>query len=201
MKQVLLSENMRNAWKKVKVNKGAPGVDNMSVTDFPQLAQNFWDDMCSKLIDGRYKPLPVRRVEIPKPDGGKRLLGIPTVTDRVIQQAITQVLAPIFDPGFSESSFGFRPNRSAHDAVRKVQEYIKQGYKYAVDIDLSKFFDIVNQDLLMQRLKQRIEDETLLKLINSYLKAGVQIDGKTEPTSMGLPQVRCRRETKAAIAA
>ena len=188
MEQVLSSENMHKAWKRVKANKGAAGVDGMSVLEFPEFARSHWVSIRKDLMEGSYKPLPVKRVEIPKPDGGKRPLGIPRITDRVIQQAIAQVLSPVFDPEFSDSSYGFRPNRSAHDAVKKVRKYIKQGYKYAVDIDLSKFFDRVNHDLLMQRLKRCIVDKTLLKLIERYLKAGVQIDGKVEPTVKGVPQ-------------
>ncbi|MDR4510021.1 MAG: group II intron reverse transcriptase/maturase [Candidatus Brocadiaceae bacterium] len=187
MEQVLLAENMHKAWKQVKANKGIAGVDTMSVEEFPEFARNHWSRIREQLMEGSYKPLPVKRVEIPKPDGGKRPLGIPTVTDRVIQQAIAQVLAPVFDPGFSDSSYGFRPKRSAHDAVRKIREYIGQGYKYAVDIDLSKFFDMVNHDLLMQKVKICIKDKTLLRLINRYLKAGVQVNGKIEPTSQGVP--------------
>lgn len=188
VEQALLSENMHKAWKQVKANKGAPGVDGMFVWEFPEFARNHWSGIRKELMEGNYKPSPVKRVEIPKPEGGQRPLGIPIVTDRVIQQAIAQVLNPIFDPSFSDSSHGFRPNRSAHDAVRKVREYIKQGYKYAVDIDLSKFFDTVNHDLLMQQLNRCIEDKTLLRLIERYLKAGVRIDGKIEPTSKGVPQ-------------
>ncbi len=188
VEQVLLSENMRKAWKQVKANKGAAGVDRMSVLEFPEFARNHWTSIRKELMEGSYKPSPVKRVEIPKPDGGKRPLGIPTVTDRVIQQAIAQVLTPVFDPMFSDSSYGFRPNRSAHYAVKKVLKYIKQGYTYAVDIDLSKFFDIVNHDLLMQRLVRCVKDKTLLRLINSYLIAGVQINGQTEPTDKGVPQ-------------
>ena len=187
VEKVLLSDNMRIAWKQVRANKGAAGVDGMSISEFPEFARNHWNNIRKQLIEGSYKPLPVKRVEIPKSDGGKRALGIPTVTDRLIQQAIAQVLTPVFDSGFSDSSYGFRPKRSAHDAVRKVREYIKQGYRYAVDIDLSKFFDKVNHDLLMQRLSLHVKDKTLLRLINRYLKAGVKVDGKIEPTAKGVP--------------
>jgi len=188
VEKVLSSDNIRKAWKQVKANKGAAGVDGMSIMEFPEFARSHWNNIRNHLIEGSYRPSPVKRVEIPKPDGGKRPLGIPTVTDRVIQQSIAQMLTPVFDPGFSESSYGFRPNRSAHDAVRKVMEYIRQGYKYAVDIDLSKFFDMVNHDLLMQRLSLRVQDIALLRLINRYLKAGVKVDGKIEPTAKGVPQ-------------
>ncbi len=178
VQEVLSRENMLKAWTQVKANRGAAGVDGMSVSEFLEFARNHWKSIRNQLMEGSYKPSPVKRVEIPKPDGGKRPLGIPTVTDRVIQQAIAQVLTPLFDPTFSDSSYGFRPNRSAHDAARKVREHIKQGYKYAVDIDLSKFFDRVNHDLLMQRLRRRIKDKPLLILIDRYLKAGVEIDGE-----------------------
>jgi RNA-directed DNA polymerase len=188
VQEVLSRENMLKAWKQVKANKGAAGVDGMTISEFPEFARNHWKSIRNQLMEESYKPKPVKRVEIPKPDGGKRPLGIPTVTDRVIQQAIAQVLTPLFDPTFSESSYGFRPNRSAHDAVRKVRQYIKQGYKYAVDIDLSKFFDRVNHDLLMQRLSRRIKDKSLLRLIDRYLRAGVEVDGQVEPTSKGVPQ-------------
>ncbi len=188
MEQVLLSENMRKAWKQVKANKGAAGVDGMSISEFPEFAGNHWESIRKQLMEGSYIPSPVKRVEISKPDGGKRPLGIPTITDRVIQQGIAQVLTPVFDLSFSDSSYGFRPNRSAHEAVRKVREYIKEGYKVAVDIDLSKFFDTVNHDLLMQRLCRCIKDKTLLRLINRYLKAGVKINGKIAPTAKGVPQ-------------
>lgn len=188
VEQVLSSDNMLRAWKQVKANKGSAGIDGMSISEFPEFVRSHWRSIRNQLVEVSYKPSPVKRVEIPKPDGGKRPLGIPTVTDRVIQQAIAQVLTPVFDPLFSDSSYGFRPNRSAHDAVRKVRKYIKLGYKYAVDIDLSKFFDMVNHDLLMQRLSRRIKDKPLLRLIDRYLKSGVEIDGQVEPTFKGVPQ-------------
>ena len=149
---ILSRENMRKAWKRVKANKGAAGVDHMTIADFPAFCRENWDCIRASLREGIYQPLPVKRVEIPKPSGGTRPLGIPTVTDRLIQQAVAQVLMPIFDPDFSDFSFGFRPGRSAHDAVRKVREYIRQGYRIAVDMDLSKFFDWVNHDVLMHRV-------------------------------------------------
>ena len=188
VEKVLSSDNMYRAWKQVRANKGAAGVDGMSTKEFPEFARNHWNNIRNHLREGSYRPSPVKRVEIPKPDGEKRPLGIPTVTDRVVQQSIAQAFTPVFDPEFSESSYGFRPNRSAHDAVRKVREYIRQGYKYTVDIDLSKFFDMVNHDLLMQRLSLRVKDKVLLRLINRYLKAGVKVDGKIEPTAKGVPQ-------------
>jgi RNA-directed DNA polymerase len=136
--------NMRRAWKRVKANKGAPGSDGRTLEDFPPFARSHWSGIRQDLLDGTYEPQPVRRVSIPKPNGGERLLGIPSVVDRVIQQAIGQVLTPIFDPGFSESSFGFRPGRSAHGAVRQVQRTIGEGYRFAVDLDLEKFLDAVS---------------------------------------------------------
>ena len=142
LERILTRENMRQAWKRVKANKGVAGVDAMSIEKFPEFAQKHWEEIRQTVLDGTYKPSPVLRVEIPKASGGTRPLGIPTIMDRVIQQAIAQELTPIFDPGFSETSYGFRPGRSAHDAVNKVREYISQGYKIAVDMDLSKFFAI-----------------------------------------------------------
>jgi RNA-directed DNA polymerase len=188
VERVLSRENMLQAWKRVKRNKGVAGVDGMTIADFPEFSRENWDDIRKALLDGKYRPSPVLRVEIPKPDGGKRPLGIPTVTERVIQQAIAQVLSPIFDPYFSDSSYGFRPGRSAHDAVKQVKAYIAQGHKVAVDIDLSKFFDTVNHDILMHRVARRVKDKRLLRLIGSYLRAGVQVKGKVHPTSKGVPQ-------------
>ena len=151
LERVLSRENMQRAWKRVRANKGAPGIDGMSVEGFPEFARLRWDTIRESLLAGTYQPSPVRRVEIPKDTGGTRPLGIPTVLDRVIQQAIAQVLVPIFDPGFSESSYGFRPGRSSLGAVRKVREYIREAYRTPVDLDLSKFFDTVNHDVLMHR--------------------------------------------------
>jgi RNA-directed DNA polymerase len=188
LEKVLSRENMRKAWERVKTNKGAAGVDKMTLEEFPGFARDNWDKIRQAIMVNEYRPQPVRRVEIPKPDGGKRPLGIPTVTDRVIQQAIAQVLVPIFDPTFSDSSFGFRPGRSAHDAVRQVAGYIAEGYKIAVDIDLSKFFDRVNHDILMNRVARKVRDKNLLRLIGSYLRAGVEIEGRIQPTTQGVPQ-------------
>ena len=155
LERILSQENMLKAWKRVKANKGAPGIDNMSIEEFPEFARDNWDSIRESLFAGTYQPSPVRRVEIPKATGGTRPLGIPTVLDRLIQQAIYQVLMPIFDPEFSDYSYGFRPGRSAHDAIRKVREYIREGYRTAVDLDLSKFFDTVNHDVLMYRVALR----------------------------------------------
>jgi RNA-directed DNA polymerase len=186
--QVLSSENLRNAWKRVKQNKGAAGVDGRTIDDYPVWIHQHWDNILRGLQQGYYCPLPVKRVEIPKSNAGVRLLGIPSVNDRVIQQAITQVLQPLIDPGFSDHSHGFRPKRSAHDAVKSVQKGIKEGYGYAVDIDLSKFFDHVDHDLLMNQLGKWVADKQLLALIGKYLRAEVCIKGKREATRRGVPQ-------------
>jgi len=188
LERILSRENMQRAWKRVKANQGAPGVDNMSIEEFPDLARENWNAIRESLSDGSYQPLPVKRVEIPKRSGGNRPLGIPTVTDRLIQQAISQILTPIFDPEFSDFSYGFRPGRSAHDAVYKVREYIKQGFRIAVDMDLSKFFDTVNHDVLMHRVARKIKDKRVLKLIGKYLRAGVVINGRRQATRKGVPQ-------------
>ena len=188
LEQVLDRENMRNAWKRVKANKGAAGVDGMSISEASGFIRQNWPAICSILANGRYKPMPVRRVLIPKPGGGSRPLGIPTVLDRVIQQAIAQVLTPLFDPHFSESSHGFRPGRSAHDAVRQVKKLFRSYHPIAVDADLSKFFDTVNHNLLMRCVAKRVKDERVLKLIRKYLRAEVIVDGQSEQVRMGVPQ-------------
>ncbi|CAB1369931.1 Retron-type reverse transcriptase [Denitratisoma oestradiolicum] len=188
MTAVLASDNLRTAWNRVKANKGAPGIDGVTIEDFPAYLRTHWEDIRHQLETGRYRPSAVRRVEIPKDDGGKRLLGIPTVMDRVIQQAIAQVLTPIFDPSFSASSFGFRPGRNAHQAIRQVQRHVKDGYAMAVDIDLAKFFDTVNHDVLMKILGRTIRDKALLALIGRYLRAGVQVGEHIEPNDIGTPQ-------------
>jgi len=188
LERILSRENMQYAWKRVKANKGSPGVDNISINEFPSFARDNWNTIRESLADGNYQPLPVKRVEIPKSSGGTRPLGIPSVTDRLIQQAVSQVLVPIFDPGFSDASYGFRPGRSAHDAVCKVREYIKEGYRVAVDMDLSKFFDRVNHDVLMHRVARKIRDKRVLKLIGKYLRAGVVVNGRRQDTRKGVPQ-------------
>ena len=188
LEQILSRENMQQAWKRVKANKGKPGIDHLSVDDFPEFARSHWEGIRDSLFSGTYQPLPVKRVEIPKATGGTRPLGIPTVIDRVIQQSINQVLMPIFDPGFSEFSYGFRPGRSAKDAVYKVREYIRQGYRVAVDMDLSKFFDRVNHDVLMHRVARKIRDKRVLRLIGKYLCAGVMVRGRLQKTREGVPQ-------------
>lgn len=188
MQAVLAPDNLRRAWKRVKSNKGAPGIDRISIDDFTAHAKALWPDIRQHLEAGDYQPTAVRRVTIPKAGGGERLLGIPTVTDRVIQQAIAQVLTPMFDPQFSASSFGFRPGRNAHQAVRQVQTYIDAGYRIAVDIDLAKFFDTVNHDVLMRLLGRRIRDKPLLALIGRYLRAGVLVGEHVLPSDIGTPQ-------------
>jgi len=188
MEKVLAAENLRRAWKRVKANRGAPGIDGMHIEDFAQFAREQWPTIRERLRDGSYRPQPVRRVMIPKPGGGERPLGIPTVVDRLIQQAIAQVLTPIFDPEFSESSFGFRPNRSAHGALRQVQADIRAGYRIAVDLDLAKFFDNVQHDILMARVARRVGDKRLLALIGRYLRAGVMAGETFAPSELGTPQ-------------
>jgi len=188
MKHVLSSENLHMAWKHVRRNKGASGVDGITLEAYPQWAKQHWTATRRALEGGYYIPQPVRRVEIPKLTGGVRLLGVPTVNDRVIQQAIAQVLNPLIDPTFSEASHGFRPGRNAHGAVRQIKGFIEEGYRVAVDVDLSKFFDRVNHDILMDRLRRFITDKGLLKLIGRYLRAGVLIEGKLCPTPEGVPQ-------------
>jgi RNA-directed DNA polymerase len=188
VESVVTRENMLRAWKQVKANKGAFGIDGISIEEFPKYARENWDGMKQSLLEGEYQPSPVKRVEIPKDSGGNRPLGIPTVMDRVIQQAISQVLTPVFDPHFSESSFGFRPSRSAHQAVRKVLKDIGEGYRYVVDIDLEKFFDTVDHDVLMNRVSRRIKNKGLLRLIGRYLRCGVVVNGRLNRTTKGVPQ-------------
>jgi len=188
LERILSRENIGKAWKRVRANKGAPGIDGITVEEFPDAFRDLWPDIRASILAGEYTPSPVLRVEIPKPDGSRRPLGIPTVLDRLIQQAIAQVLGPIFDPEFSKSSCGFRPGRSAHDGVRQVQKYIRQGYKIAVDLDLAKFFDRVNHDVLMHRVSSRVQDKRVLHLIGKYLRAGVMARGRLRTTLMGVPQ-------------
>jgi RNA-directed DNA polymerase len=188
MEAVLSPANLHRAWRRVKSNRGAPGIDGLRIEDFPVYARAHWPAIRQSLSDGSYTPQPVRRVTIPKPDGGERALGIPTVVDRVIQQAIAQVMTPIFDPEFSESSFGFRPKRSAHGALKQVKADIKAGYRIAVDLDLAKFFDNVDHDILMARVARRISDKRLLALIGRYLRAGVLVHDNIQPSELGTPQ-------------
>ncbi|MGX2032444.1 MULTISPECIES: group II intron reverse transcriptase/maturase [Methylocaldum] len=188
MERVLDRANLRRAWKRVKANRGAPGMDGMRIEDFAEFARSHWAEIRQQLADGSYQPQAVRRVSIPKPGGGERLLGIPTVMDRVIQQAIAQVLTPIFDPGFSESSFGFRPGRSAHGALRQVQGHLQAGYRIACDLDLAKFFDNVRHDVLMARVARKVGDKRLLALVGRYLRAGVLVGESIQVTALGTPQ-------------
>lgn len=188
MARVVDRANLQRAWKRVKANKGAPGSDGMPIEDFAAFACSHWAAIRQALCDGTYQPQPVRRVSIPKPGGGERLLGIPTVVDRVIQQAIAQVMGPLFDPGFSDASFGFRPGRSAHGALRQVQRFIGEGYRIAVDLDLAKFFDNVRHDVLMARVGRKVCDKRLLALIGRYLRAGVLVGESIQATVIGTPQ-------------
>jgi RNA-directed DNA polymerase len=188
MQAVVAPHNLHVAWQRVKSNKGAPGIDGMPIEEFAGFARVHWPAIRQALLEGRYQPSPVRRVLIPKPGGGERALGIPTVVDRLIQQAIGQVLTPIFDPELSESSFGFRPGRSAHGALAQVKAYVGTGYSIAVDLDLKKFFDHVPHDILMARLARRIGDKRLLTLIRRYLRAGVMIGERVQPSEIGTPQ-------------
>jgi group II intron reverse transcriptase/maturase len=177
LERVLERGNMIQALDRVESNKGAPGVDGVAVKSLRTYVMEHWVGIRQQLLTGTYKPQPVRRVEIPKPGGGKRGLGIPTVIDRLIQQALLQVLTPIFDPTFSEYSYGFRPGRKAHDAVLQAQIYIQAGYRWTVDMDLEKFFDRVNHDMLMSRVARKVKDKRVLKLIRAYLNAGVMVNG------------------------
>lgn len=181
-------ENLILAFKKVKANKGAPGIDGISTEQLARYLKSNWDRIKDEIRTGRYKPLPVRRVEIPKPGGGIRLLGIPCVVDRFIQQAVLQILTPIFDPTFSASSFGFRPGRSAHDAVRQSKKFIQRGFRFVVDLDIEKFFDRVNHDMLMARIARRIDDKAVLKLIRRYLQSGAMLNGVCVIGEEGVPQ-------------
>lgn len=188
LEQMLSRENMLRAWKRVKANKGAPGIDDVSIENFPKYLHEHWHCIRERFFAGTYQPSPVRRVEIPKRTGGFRPLGIPTVLDRLIQQAIAQVLNPIFDPEFSEHSYGFRSGRSAHDAVYQVRDYVRQRKRIAVDMDLSKFFDTVNHDVLMNRVSRKVHDKRVLYLIGKYLRAGVVVNGRLQKTPKGVPQ-------------
>lgn len=188
LEQILSRDNMNNAYKRVKANKGSHGIDGMTVDELLQYLKEHGQKLRQSLSEGRYRPQPVRRVEIPKPDGGKRLLGIPTVVDRVIQQAIAQVLVPIYEKKFSHNSYGFRPSRSAKQAVEKCRHYINAGYTWAVDIDLAKYFDTINHDKLIRLLSNDIKDGRVISLIRKYLQSGVMINGVVMETEEGAPQ-------------
>ena len=188
MEEVLRRENLFSALKRVKANKGAPGVDGMSVDELPEYLREAWPAIREQLLSETYVPSPVREVRLPKPGGGTRMLGIPTVLDRLITQAITQVMSPIFDQDFSAHSYGFRPGRSAHQAIEQARRYMAEGSRWVVDLDLEKFFDQVNHDLLMSRVARKIKDKRLLKLIRRYLTAGIMQGGLVSIREAGTPQ-------------
>jgi RNA-directed DNA polymerase len=188
MEEVCEAGNCLQALKQVKANRGSAGADGMTVGQLSDYLKKHWPEMRDQLLSGTYKPQPVKRVEIPKPDGGKRKLGIPTVVDRFVQQAVMQVLQKRWDPTFSESSYGFRPKKSAHQAVVRAQQYVSEGYRWVVDIDLEKFFDRVNHDKLMAAVAKRVQDKRMLKLIRAFLNAGVMENGLVSPVDEGTPQ-------------
>jgi len=188
LEQVLVRENLVRAWNRVKANRGSAGVDGLDVPATAEYLKAQWPRIRDALLDGSYRPSPVRRVEIPKPGGGKRELGIPTVTDRLIQQALLQILQPLIDPTFSEHSYGFRSGRRAHDAVLAAQLHAQAGYRVVVDVDLERFFDRVNHDVLMDRLAKRIADKAVLRLIRRYLEAGIMGHGVVMERRGGTPQ-------------
>ena len=188
LEAALTRQNLQLAWKRVKANKGAAGVDGLDIEQTARMLQTKWLDIRQALVQGRYRPSPVRKVMIPKPDGSQRELGIPTVTDRLIQQALLQVLQPLIDPTFSEHSHGFRPGRRAHDAVKAARAYVQSGKRVVVDVDLAKFFDRVNHDILIDRLKRRIDDAGVIRLIRAYLNAGIMDGGVVVDRHLGTPQ-------------
>jgi RNA-directed DNA polymerase len=188
MEEIVDRENLKEALRRVKANKGSPGVDGMTVNQLDDYLKQQWPTILEQLLSGTYKPKPVKRVEIPKPDGGVRKLGIPTVLCRFVQQAVMQVLQRQWDPTFSNHSYGFRPGRSAHQAVAQAQRYIAEGYNWVIDLDLEKFFDRVNHDKLMAQIAKRVEDKRLLKLIRAFLNAGVMENGLISPSVEGTPQ-------------
>jgi RNA-directed DNA polymerase len=185
MEQIVDMRNVEKARRKVKANKGAPGLDGITLDEFPQRFCAKWPTIRQQLLDGTYVPQPARRKSIPQSDGSERRLGIPNIMERLIQQCILQDLTPIFDPHFAESSFVFRPKRSAHGAVKQVQTNIRSGYRHCVDMDLSKFFDRVGHDVLLARVARKVDDKRLLRLIGTYLRAGVMVDASWEPSTEG----------------
>ena len=188
LEAILDRRNMNKAYKRVKANKGAPGIDGMTIEEALPYLREHKDELIGKILRGKYTPSPVRRVEIPKPDGGIRKLGIPTVIDRIIQQAISQKLMPIYEPKFSDGSYGYRPGRSAKDAISRVKEYAEEGYRYAVSLDLSKYFDTLNHERLLNLLRRDIKDERVIQIIKRYLKSGVMENGVVMETEEGSPQ-------------
>ena len=188
LERILDRDNLNRAYQKVKKKGGSAGIDGMTVEEMLPYLKEHGGELIEALQSGRYKPKAVKRVEIPKPDGGKRKLGVPTVIDRMIQQAIVQVLEPMYEPIFSKYSYGFRPKRSAQQAMKKAYKYYEKGYTQVVDIDLAKYFDTVNHDILIDMLRKRIKDERVIKLIRKYLRSGVMINGLTQPTEEGTPQ-------------
>ena len=188
LEAALTRQNLQAAWKRVKANKGAAGVDGLDIEQTAHVLQTSWPDIRQALLAGSYRPSPVRKVLIPKPDGSRRELGIPTVIDRLIQQALLQVLQPLIDPTFSEHSHGFRPGRRAHDAVKAARAYVQSGKRVVVDVDLAKFFDRVNHDILIDRLKRRIDDAGVIRLIRAYLNAGIMDGGVVVDRHLGTPQ-------------
>lgn len=188
LERVLHRDNLNAAYKRVKQNGGAAGVDSMTVEEMLPYLKEHKGELLKSLRDGSYRPQPVRRVEIPKPDGGKRMLGVPTVIDRMIQQAMVQILQPMFEKTFSDSSYGFRPRRNAQQAIKQAKEYYEQGYTQVVDIDLAKYFDTVNHDLLIGMVREQVKDEDAIRLIRKFLKSGVMANGIVSPTEEGTPQ-------------
>ena len=188
LEAALTRQNLQTAWKRVKANKGAAGVDGLDIEQTAQVIRTSWPDIRKALLQGGYRPSPVRKVMIPKPDGSQRELGIPTVLDRLIQQALLQVLQPLIDPSFSEHSHGFRPGRRAHDAVKAARAYVQSGQRVVVDVDLAKFFDRVNHDILIDRVRRRIDDAGVIRLIRAYLNAGIMDGGVVVDRHLGTPQ-------------
>ena len=189
LEAALTRQNLQAAFKRVKANKGAAGVDGLDIEQTAELLRTRWPDIRQQMLTGRYRPSPVRKVMIPKPDGSQRELGIPTVTDRLIQQALLQVLQPLIDPTFSEHSHGFRPGRRAHDAVKAARAYVQTGKRVVVDVDLAKFFDRVNHDILIDRFAKRIDDAGVIRLVRAYLNAGIMDGGVVVERHLGTPQV------------
>lgn len=188
LEAALTRQNLQTAWKRVKANRGAAGVDGLDIEQTAQVIRTSWSDIRQELLTGRYRPSPVRKVMLPKPDGSQRELGIPTVLDRLIQQALLQVLQPLIDPSFSEHSHGFRPGRQAHDAVKAARAYVQSGKRVVVDVDLAKFFDRVNHDILIDRFSRRIDDAGVIRLIRAYLNAGIMDGGVVVDRHLGTPQ-------------